>query len=155
MKRHDVFLGLKRDLAMVRLLNWVPFLFVILLLLLLLLLYFCLCSLLHFLCRLFKLLLGLRSWWISLTDKWRTRRVGILLLLRPLMWSRRGSRSWIPSSLRLRGRRKALRLLWKGQERQVKTQRKQHHQVEDELATAKEQTKGLKKKLEDAEKDRN
>ena len=76
--------------------------------------YFCLCSLLHFLYRLFKPLLGLRSWWISLTEKWRTRRAGRLLLLRPLTWPRRGLRSWTPSSPRPRGIRKALRQPWKG-----------------------------------------
>ena len=59
MKRHKVFLGLKRDLAIVSLSRRAPLL---LLFYYIYIFIFCLCSLLYFLCRLFKLFLGLRSW---------------------------------------------------------------------------------------------
>ena len=59
MKRHEVFLGLKRDLTIVSLSRRAPLL---LLFYYIYIFIFCLCSLLYFLCRLFKLFLGLKSW---------------------------------------------------------------------------------------------
>jgi len=63
MKRHEVFLGLKRDLAIVSLSRRAPLLLLFYYIYIYIYLFiFCLCSLLYFLCRLFKLFLGLRSW---------------------------------------------------------------------------------------------
>ena len=55
------------------------------------------------------------------------------------------------SSLKLTGRRRVLRLLYKGPKSR-EAQRKQLRQTEDKFATAKDHIKVLKKKLEEAEK---
>ena len=55
LKKHEVFLSLKKDLAMVSLSSYVFF--------------FLFYSLPSFLCRLFQPLLEPRNWWISLIDK--------------------------------------------------------------------------------------
>ena len=83
LRTHEVFVGLKRDLAKVS--QILRSSFILLLLYLFTYFSFSLC----FLRRLSKLPLGPRSWWTTPTSNTKARKEGGLLLWRPSTWLRR------------------------------------------------------------------